>query len=61
MSTFRDMTKTMHRAEDRAASLETALRDLFTHCVMIHRHWGEGSNQKEADAAIATARALVPE
>lgn len=35
------------------------LRGLFEHCAMVHKHWGEGSNQKEADAAIAAARAAL--
>jgi hypothetical protein len=26
---------------------------------MVHKHWGENSNQKEADAAIAAARAVI--
>jgi hypothetical protein len=39
--------------------LLAALSDLFKHCAMVHRHWGEGSNQKESDAAIAAARAAL--
>jgi hypothetical protein len=26
---------------------------------MIHRVWGDGSNQKEADAAIAAGKAAI--
>ena len=38
--------------------LET-LKSLFEHCAMVHMHWGENSNQKEADAAIAAGRAAI--
>lgn len=31
------------------------LEALFEHCSMIHKRWGEGCNQKEADAAIKAA------
>lgn len=56
-----DTTKTKsYRAlrEERDAFL-AALEGLFEHCVMIHKHWGEGSNNQEADAAQATALALI--
>ena len=36
-----------------------ALKGLFEHCAMIHKHWGENCNQKEADAAIEAARAAL--
>jgi hypothetical protein len=36
-----------------------ALSNLFTHCVMIHRQWGENSNEKDADAAINACKAVL--
>ena len=42
-----------------APALLAALEGLFEHCVMIHSRWGEGSNEREADAAIAVARAAM--
>lgn len=41
------------------ALLRAALKGLFEHCSMIHKHWGDACNQKEADAAIQTARELI--
>ena len=51
-------------APDLARKLERAreaLQGLFQHCAMIHKLWGSNSNQKESDAAIAQARALIAE
>lgn len=44
-----------------AASRELleALQSLFAQCEMVHRYWGEGSNAREADAAIKAARAAI--
>lgn len=42
-----------------APDMLAALEDLFTHCAMVHKHWGDNSNQKEADAAIKAARAAI--
>jgi len=42
-----------------APELLQTLEDLFTHCVMTHKYWGDGSNQKEADAAIVAARHTI--
>ena len=42
-----------------APELLDALKGLFEHCTMIHRAWGDGSNQKEADAAIAAGKAAI--
>lgn len=44
-----------------APDLLKALKDLFEHCVMIHKHWGEGSNQREADLAIKHGEAAIAE
>ena len=41
--------------------LVEALAGLFEHCAMIHKHWGEGSNAKQADAAQNAARDLLRE
>ncbi len=35
-----------------APELLAALEAMFEECSMIHKHWGEGCNQKQADAAI---------
>lgn len=42
-----------------APELLGALAALFEHCAMVHKHWGDGNNLKEADAAIRDARALL--
>lgn len=49
------------RARDAAPAMLAALQGLFAHCAMVHKHWGEGCNQREADAAIAQARAAIAE
>ena len=40
-------------------ALVGALKALFEHCAMVHKYWGDGSNAKEADAAIKSARAAI--
>ena len=42
-----------------APDLLAALKGIFEHCAMIHRAWGDGSNHKEADAAIAAGKAAI--
>lgn len=42
-----------------APDLLDALERLFENCAMVHNRWGDNCNQKEADAAIATARAAI--
>jgi hypothetical protein len=42
-----------------APELLEALTELFEHCCMIHKHWGDDNNQKEADAAINKAHAAI--
>lgn len=42
-----------------APDLLAALQGLFEHCSMVHKRWGDGSNQREADAAIAAAREAI--
>ena len=39
--------------------LLAALEALFEHCAMVHKHWGEDSNSKQADAAQKAARAAI--
>ena len=46
----------LHKA---APDLLAALEGLFEHCSMIHKHWGEGGNQKEADATIKAGREAI--
>ena len=43
----------------RVLALESALQGLFEHCVMVHKHWGDGDNTKQADAAQQAARAAL--
>ena len=42
-----------------APDLLEALEGLFEHCAMVHKHWGDGSNQREADTAIKQAQAAL--
>ena len=42
-----------------APDMLEALEALFEHCAMPHKHWGDGSNQKEAIAAIAAGHAAI--
>jgi hypothetical protein len=42
-----------------APDLLASLEGLFEQCAMTHKYWGDGSNTKEADAAIAAARAAI--
>jgi len=42
-----------------APELLKALEELFRHCTMTHKYWGDGCNQKEADAAITAARNAI--
>ena len=49
----------LNEAQARAVDLEAALRDLLQHCVMLHKHWGDGDNRAQADAAEKRARDLI--
>ncbi len=40
-----------------ADKLAERMKGLFEHCAMVHKHWGDGCNQAEADAAIKAAQA----
>lgn len=42
-----------------AEDLLAALKDLFEHCSMIHKHWGDNCNREQADAAQKRARAAI--
>jgi hypothetical protein len=42
-----------------APAMLAALKALFKECAMTHKHWGEGSNTKEAQAAIEAAQAAI--
>ena len=51
-------TKLVLVTEQRNDLLE-ACKALFRECSMVHKHWGDGSNQEQSDAAIAAARAAI--
>lgn len=51
--------KDCNTAADVLTDLLAALEGLFEHCAMIHKHWGNGSNAQEADAAQQYARAAI--
>lgn len=42
-----------------ASELLAALEAMFEECSMIHKHWGESCNQKQADAAIKAGREAI--
>lgn len=42
-----------------APDLLAALEGIFENCAMVHKHWGEGSNAKGADAAIRAAQDAI--
>lgn len=42
-----------------APELLAAMQDIFAQCAMTHKHWGDGDNNKQADAAVARARAAI--
>jgi hypothetical protein len=42
-----------------APDLLAALEGLFEQCAMVHKHWGDGANGKEADAAQDAGRAAI--
>jgi hypothetical protein len=42
-----------------APDLLAACEALFEHCAMVHKYWGDNGNQREADAAIAAAKAAI--
>ena len=52
-------TRKYKATKGRMSDAEKALKDLFQHCVMVHKHWGDGSNRREADAAIAAAARII--
>ena len=45
----------------KAPEMRAALADLYEHCAMVHKYWGEGNNREAADAAITRGRALLAE
>jgi len=42
-------------AVDHAEQLAEALKTLFRECAMVHKYWGDGCNQAQADAAVTKA------
>ena len=42
-----------------APDMLEALKGLFEHCAMVHKHWGDGDNTKQADAAIKAGEAAI--
>ena len=47
------------RACNNHDALVSALQDLFKHCAMVHKCWGDGDNTKEAAAAIKAGEAAI--
>ena len=41
--------------------LLAALKELDKQCAMTHKYWGEDGNLREANAAVAAAKALIAE
>lgn len=42
-----------------APAMAATLADLFEHCAMVHKHWGDGNNREQAAAAIERGRAIL--
>lgn len=42
-----------------ARELFDSLDALFEHCAMVHKHWGDGDNSRQASAAIAAGQNLI--
>jgi len=55
----RPLAEEIKRRYDAHDALVNSLRGLFEHCAMIHKHWGEGDNMREAGAAIEAAHAAL--
>jgi hypothetical protein len=56
-----DIAEEIVKSVNAAPALLDALNRLFKECAMIHKYGGTADNTKEADAAIAAARALISE
>jgi hypothetical protein len=54
-----DYIKAVEAMEESHADLLAALQGLFEHCVMVHKHWGDGCNRKQAKAAEDFALAAI--
>jgi hypothetical protein len=42
-----------------APEMLAALEAIFRECALVHKYWGDGSNTREADAAIAAATGAI--
>jgi len=54
-----ELAKQIVRDHNAAPDMLEALQNLYLHCAMIHTKWGDGCNQKEADAVIKAGRIAI--
>jgi hypothetical protein len=47
------------RAVNSFEAMRDALKALYEHCEMVHRHWGENYNREQAEAARKAGRAAL--